>query len=146
MSRAARPAAPADDLVTAERSRGPAHGRLSAELAAFCQSGISIVLASRDPNGRPVAGRGLACTVSPTGTVRLIIARAPNERLLRALAGGSAIAATFTRPQNHRSIQLKSSRARVLDSVVTDRDVVDVQCAGFRDELISVGYPESFAA
>lgn len=147
MPRAARPAAPADDLIAAEKSRGePSRGKLTAELAAFCQSGISIVLGSRGADGRPVAGRALACTVSPNGAVRLMMARRPNQKLLEALARGGAIAATFTRPQNHRSIQLKSARARTVDPGANASALVDAQCANFRSELTNVGYSESFAA
>jgi hypothetical protein len=119
---------------------------LTAELTDFCQSGISIVLGSRSADGFPVAGRALACIIGPTGVVRLLLAQAPNRPLLAAIARGGAIAATFTRPQNHRSIQLKSSRARLGECAPHERSVVEAQCAGLVDELMGVGYSEPFAA
>jgi hypothetical protein len=147
MSRALRPAAPADDLAAvAARGAEPAHGILTAELARFCQSGVSIVLGSRGIDGRPVAGRGLACIVAANGRIRIVLARAPNRSLLSALAHRGGIAATFTRPQTHRSIQLKSSDVDLAESAPDDRVRVEAQCGAFGDELVSIGYSETFAA
>jgi hypothetical protein len=54
MPRAAEPATPAAEIAAA---RASGEGPLSAELAAFAQSGLSVVIAACGLDGHPVAGR-----------------------------------------------------------------------------------------
>ncbi len=147
MPRALRPSTPTDELAALAKKHGETeYGILTAELAAFCQSGISIVLGSRSADGRAAAGRALACSVEPGGMVRLFLRRPPNRPFLEAIKQGGGIAATFTRPETHRSIQLKASRARIAAFSSEDKTTVEAQCANFRRELVSVDYTEQFAA
>jgi len=148
MARMPIPASPADDLSA---RRGP-HDRLAqgsvltAELSAFLQSGVSVILASVRPDRTPVAGIALACRVDPNGSVRVLLPRARNDALLDAIQQGGAIAATFSRPRDHRSIQLKASAACVVNARSDDLPEITRQCCGMRDELISADYAPAFAA
>src|SRR5690606_41788382 len=69
-----QPSSPVQELQDRRHWSGPtlANGVLTSELAEFCQSGLSIVLASRDGAGRPVVGRGLACIIDADGRVRVV--------------------------------------------------------------------------
>jgi hypothetical protein len=140
MARAERPATPSDDLEARRKWTGPViAGVLTDDLVRFCQSGVSVVLGTR-ADGLPLAGIALACIVDPAGKVRIFLREPANGGLLRALEGGAEIAATFTEPRTHRSIQLKAAGAHKIP--VTEQDLASVarQTGIFRSELESAGY------
>jgi hypothetical protein len=147
MSRAYIPAAPADDL-SARRSRDDriAEGSvISSELSAFMQSGIAVSVASVAA-GHPIAGIALACRIDPTGTARVLLRKPANLALLDAIAQGGAVAVTFARPRDHRSIQIKAGSARITSVRADDPPEVARQCANMRDEMIGAGYSPPFSA
>lgn len=147
MPRSHQPSSPSDDLAAfVSRQGSPAIGILSEDIAAFCQSGISIIIAARGRDGDPVAGLALGCTIDTAGSVRILLRRSANEALLDALLAGSRIAATFSRPADHRSIQLKGSDAALLDTMAADEEILAAQCAGMARELVDAGYSPAFAA
>lgn len=148
MQRAKQPSTPTQELADRRGWTGPtlADGVLTADLAAFCQSGLSVVMASRDSAGRPVVARGLACRLDARGRIRVIYREAANHGFQRAIAAGAQIAATFTRPYSHRSIQLKAARADIVRLSPQDGPAAFVQARAFRDELVSVGYAEALAS
>jgi hypothetical protein len=147
MPRAEVPFTPSQDLDLLRRPGAPtdANGILTDDLVQFCQSGVSVVLGTRGLDGRPIAGLALACTISPGGVVRVLLRRPANVDLLLALASGAPIAATFTEPTTHRSIQLKGPRAELPSDCAGDLDAVARQTGRFRDTLVSVDYPRRMA-
>jgi hypothetical protein len=147
MPRAHRPSTPADELAAIVSRQGSApRGILTEDLVAFCRSGISIVVATCGTDGAPIAGLALGCDVDEAGGVRILLLRAANEALLRSLETGSGIAATFSRPADHRSIQVKGREARRVSLRAGDQALLLAQCAGMARELRDVGYPDAFAA
>ena len=119
---------------------------LTSDLVSFCQSGLSIIVASCEADGCPIGGPALACTIDTRNqTVRLVLPRKPNGPLLQAIAQGKGIAATFTLPSTHRSIQLKGPSAKICPLRADDKRHAADQSAGFVRELITIGYPEVFA-
>lgn len=147
MPRADQPSVPADDIRSLAENFGQSRlGILTEELAAFCESGIGIALGARGPDQRPLAGRALACQVDGSGLVTLFLHRSLNASVLRAITAGSGLAATFTRPETHRSIQLKSDHAREVAVPASALDEIEAQAAAFRHELVSIGYSEAFAS
>lgn len=115
---------------------------VDSSLAAFLQSGLSVVLGTRGPDGRPIAGLGLACIVKPDRSIRVLLREPANVELLNSLRRGEAIAATFTWPRTHRSTQLKSSAARTLPMERSDLHAIVRQLAYFETELQDGGYAE----
>ncbi len=147
MARADRPSSPTDDLAAIRAWSGPlAGGILTPELMDFCQSGISVIVAAGDGEGAPIAGMALGCTIEPDGLVRIILRRSVSESILRNLGPEARIAATFSQPTTHRSIQIKGVAPRVEDLSPTDDARLDEQVRSFRAELVAVGYDETFAA
>lgn len=145
---AARPSSPFQELSAWRDWKGPtlANGVLTEELAEFCQSGLSIVLASCDDARRPVVGRGIACRIDTAGRVRVVFRGPPNTAFRQAIAAGAPIAATFTLASTHRSIQLKAARADLVPSAPTDGPSALLQSRAFADDLLRCGYPERFAS
>lgn len=147
MPRAIHPASPIGEVARQRHARpdyGP-RNPLTAELAAFMQSGISIILASVDDDGSPLPGKAQGCRVDPSGTVRVTIIAQPYARLLGALSRGHPVALTFSRPEDHRSIQIKSASARLVEPEREDREAALVQGAGLSDQLVLVGYDRAFS-
>ncbi|MBK0400966.1 hypothetical protein H0I76_17340 [Limibaculum sp. M0105] len=148
MPRADQPSSPSEELAERRGWKGEtlANGVLTTELAEFCQSGISVVLASCDGGGRPVVARGLACRIDADGRVRVMLREEPNLPFLKAIAAGASVAATFTKPHSHRSIQLKGTHAEIFRPAPLDGPAAFMQTSAFRDELVSVGHSEAFSA
>lgn len=147
MPPADRPSSPSQELAARRNWSGPtlANGVLTVELTEFCQSGVSVVMASCDRGGRPVVGRGVACRIDESGLVRVLLRQPSNTALLQALRDGAGLAVTYTRPTNHRSIQLKAANARIAAPTASDGTASIAQSAAFRADLIEDGYTESFA-
>jgi hypothetical protein len=115
-------------------------------MAEFCQSGVSVVLASCDGGPSPVMGRGVACRIIADGPMRVVLRNSSNGALLKALGRGARLAVTFTQPTTHFSLQLKSPSASIAAADAMDVPAAHAQAAKFRQELMAVGYSESFAA
>lgn len=148
MQRSLRPSSPLDDLAARSAWTGAtlASGVLTTELAEFCQSGVSIITASCERDRRPVAGRALGCRIDVSGTVRLVVRSDTNEAVRNAVSQGGGLAVTFSQPTTHRSIQFKATLAKICDPEASDQQLAAVQTAGFRAELVAVGYTETLAS
>lgn len=143
----ALPFTPSQDIEARRRWSGPAvAGVLTQELAEFCQSGVSVVIAARAADGTPMAGMAKACLITPEGMMRIFLPGPANAGLLDAFSRGSPIAATFSAPRNHRSIQVKSGPVQRADIQVGDLDEVARQIRIFASELVIVNYTPRFAA
>lgn len=136
-------ATPTDDQIT---WREADHTKLlPAHLVAFLQGGVTATLGARSVTGRPVVGIGIACRVSDMADVRVLLPRSANLSLMDAVTGGSAIAATFSRARDHRSIQLKASRASIGRSSPDDHNEAARQRSILADELMELGYTRAQA-
>jgi hypothetical protein len=143
-----RPSNPSEELAARLAWTGPtlADGVLTDELIAFCQSGLSIAIAGCGENGRPVVGRALACTIDGAGKVCLVVRRDSNQDALRAIAGGGGLAATFTKPSTHRSIQLKAASAWTREANASDQRLVADQMEALKADLVDDGFDKGLAA
>lgn len=137
-------ATPTDDQI-AWRDAEPGSNILPAHLVAFLQCGVTATLGARGPNGRPIVGAGVACRVHRMKTVRVLLSESTNADLIEAARAGSAIAATFSRARDHRSIQLKASRAEVREIAPDDWSEATRQSAILADDLVELGYARAQA-
>jgi hypothetical protein len=142
------PASPADDLSAYQghNDRIAADSPLSVELAAFMQSGISVILAVVTSDLQPIAGFGLACRIDETGTVRVLLRKPANAALMNVVAQGRPVAVTVSRPHDHRSIQVKAAAARIATVRPDDLPEIARQTAGMRDELIGCAFDPLLSA
>lgn len=147
MPRALQPSTPMQDLDARRNNTGRLlAGLLTEEIVEFCQSGVSVVLAARLSDGRPIAGLALACRIDPDGNIFIFLRKPANGALMAALDAGSAIAATFSEPRTHRSIQIKGTSARLVEPMPGDRELIARQCRIFYDELVNANYPVRFSS
>lgn len=131
------------------RTRSPAQSSpsqgfsLSPEQAAFVQSGVSVVAASRDASLTPMLARAIACRVSPDRRrVTLFLRSGSSRDLLRNLEENGALAAVFSQPSTHRTLQLKGGEAALAPPRPADFKAMARQVDALVAELVSVGLAE----
>ncbi len=111
--------------------------------AAFIQSGVSVVVGTRDGKNTPQVVRGLGARVSADRSrVTIIVAKSQAEGFLTALRGTRAIAVVFSQPSTHTTIQLKAMDAALGRVLASDASLVDRQRDGFVADACSLGYSE----
>ena len=119
---------------------------LDADNAAFIASGVSIAVASSNAAGIPSLCRAWGCRVSDDRrTVTVYVSPAQGEVLLADLRAGRPLAAVFSLPSSHRTIQLKSRAARVGGLTQEDRLVVEDYVPALAADLGSIGHGGEFA-
>jgi len=118
---------------------------LDAAQAAFLTGPVAVGMASHDGDGSPSLSRAFGCRVSPDRReVTVFLSRVHSAPLLRDLASGQPVAAVFSRPLTHETLQLKGLSAKLRDLEPGDRELMLAAGQAFTSELVSLGYPEAF--
>jgi hypothetical protein len=115
------------------------------EHAGFLGGPVSINVASADANLVPSLGRAFGCRLSPGRdrvTVFLPVTWSP--ALLRDLGAGGPLAAVFSRPSTHRTLQLKGRDVVVEALAPDDRERMLAYGEQFGNEIRGLGYSEPF--
>ncbi len=122
------------------------HDILDPDHAAFIESGTSITAASRDAALVPSVAKAVGCRVSADRrSVMLFVVRSLATDLLRDLASTDAIAAVFSQPSTHRTIQLKGALESIAPMGAEDEPLVERCMDSLVADLGRLGYTEPFA-
>jgi len=110
--------------------------------AAFLRRpGVSITAASRDEGNVSRIGRCLGCRVSADRKrVTVFVASGQYRAFFAALDASRTIAAVFSLPSTHRTMQLKGSDAAVAPLARGDAEIIARHVDDFVEELGSLGY------
>lgn len=110
----------------------------------FLELGVcGIALASVSFDGRPIVGKAVGCVLA--GSRLRITARKPaNEKLIEAVMRGAPVAATFSQPTTHRSVQYKAGSARLDEPHAEDYAAAERQREKFSAELVASAYSPEF--
>jgi hypothetical protein len=129
------------------QSRGmSAPSLLDEGTAAFVQGAVSINAASRGAGNTPALARASGCRVAADrGRVALYLARSKSEALIEAVRATRAVAAVFSLPSSHRTVQLKGADAEVGPPAARDYDAVARYIEAFAAELEPLGYAAELA-
>jgi pyridoxine/pyridoxamine 5'-phosphate oxidase len=115
---------------------------LSTELSAFVESGIAIQIGTADARGRPDGARGFGVHVAPDRSSLTVYVGAPmlgeNARNLRE---NPRVAVCFSRPADHRTIQVKGRALEVRDASEADRLHIERYRASAADTFAQIGIP-----
>jgi hypothetical protein len=115
---------------------------LDEDHAAFVQSGLSIVVASRSTENIPSVVRALGCRVaSDRRTITVLMWAAQAAALLDDVRATGTIAVVFTRPSTHRTIQVKGTDAAVVPPAEGDSDIVARTTNLLVEGLDGLGFP-----
>lgn len=120
--------------------------RLDVEHAAFMQSGVSVIVATRNASLDPEVVRAGGCRISrDRRRVTVLLDPTRAERLVADVAVNGMIAAVFSQPSTHRTIQLKGSDAVTARASRRDRALLATQRSAWIEDLLRIGYSRDFA-
>lgn len=119
---------------------------LDAESAAFLQLGCAINAGGCGLDGMPTSARCCGCRVShDRRSITLFASKRQSAPLLKVLRETGAIAAVFSQPSTHRTLQIKGRDAAVVALEPGDLRLVANYRTGFARELAAIGYDEMLA-
>jgi hypothetical protein len=120
--------------------------QLAEEIATFVTGGVAVVVATRDGDLRPQAGRGWGPLILPAGDAMTLCIGVPaGSRMRSNLEQGSPVVATFSQPTSYRTVQIKGDvlelgepTAAQLARVEEHYDVLarETEQVGFSRELL----------
>lgn len=115
---------------------------ISADLAPLLESGVSILVGTRDARLVPECARGAGARVEAGGTELTVFVPQPLAgRTLDNVADNHRIAVCFTRPIDHYSIQIKGRVVQVRDVEAEELAVVERYRAEVARTLAVIGLP-----
>ncbi|MBP7243509.1 pyridoxamine 5'-phosphate oxidase family protein [Amaricoccus sp.] len=99
---------------------------ITPELARFIESGISVLVGTRDARLRPDCVRAAGVRAdAAAGTLTVFLPAATAERALANLADNGRIAVTVTRAIDHRSLQIKGGVVEVRPSSPDEQSFIE---------------------
>jgi len=102
---------------------------------------LSILGASRGPDNTPFVARAVGCRFSSDlQQLTLFFPKADAREMLAHIADNGRLAAVFSLPSTHQSLQLKGSDARGSKVVKADFELVISYCRAFVTHLEKLGF------
>ncbi len=120
---------------------------ISAELAAYLESGLSITVGTRDGELSPDGARAWAVRIDPDGAhLTVFVHGRAAPALLRNLERHPEIALAFDRPVDNRACQVKGRFESSRRARPGERAEVERQADGFLAQLEAIGIPRALTA
>lgn len=117
---------------------------LTERLVELIESGVSIIVGTRDANLRPDSGRGLGARVSPDRRhITLLLNGDLCTRLRANIEDNGRIAVAFSRIHDHQSIQLKGRVTATRDGSPREVKAQGRYLIAFAEQLANAGFPRS---
>lgn len=114
------------------------------DLVDYLESGISILVGTRDARNIPEVTHGVGATVARDRTaVTVYLTEAWARIALANLADNGEIAVGFSRPLDNFAIQLKGRVTAIVPSAAADRRIVDRYHTVYGEQLYLTGMPRS---
>ena len=119
---------------------------LSPEHLAMMEGGASVIVSSCDAELVPSVMRAVGSQVSAQGRlVTVYLCRSQSDQLLRDVARSGRLAAVFSQPSSHRTVQLKTRGARLREAREDDAPVLQHYLKGMERELTLIGFGPVYA-
>jgi hypothetical protein len=116
------------------------------DLLAMMRRGVSVIVASCDAALRPSLMRALGSDVSADGMrITVYLSRSQSRQLLQDIAATGHIAAVFSEPASHRTVQLKATTVRLRPASPEDEPLLARYLAAMEGEIERVGYSAEMA-
>jgi hypothetical protein len=120
---------------------------LPEEHVTFVESGVSVLVGTRDAGMRPFGLRAMGAKVhADRKTLTVFIPDQTAERTLADLRDNGRIALTFTRPIDHRSMQLKGKAIAIRAATEDERPFLESYVEGWARHLVVVGLPRAIGS
>jgi hypothetical protein len=115
-----------------------AHARFIVEPA------MSYALSARDAGNRPSIAKAAACRISADRQrLTLLVDQQIAADVVRDLRAGSPVAAVFSEPATHRTLQVKGLRAELAGVTPADREFARQHLEATVAHLVPLGYEEA---
>lgn len=99
---------------------------LSPEVVSFLESGLSVLVGTRDARLRPEALRAVGARVEAGGAeLTVFLPAATSARTLANLHDNGRIAVCFSRPMDHRSLQVKGRLVALSEGDAAERAAIE---------------------
>ncbi len=116
---------------------------LSEKWAQFIEGGVSIIVSSCDSQNIPALARGLGCRVSDNRQkVTVFVSASQAQQLIESVRSTGSLAAVFSQPSTHTSVQLKGREAVAASSRASDVQIAKRYVDAFVADALHLGYPE----
>lgn len=115
---------------------------ITPELARFIESGISVLVGTRDARLRPDCVRAIGARAdADEGTLAVFLPQATSTRALANLADNGRIAVNVTRAMDHRSLQIKGGVVGVHPTSEAERELIERYLELLAIDWVHVGVP-----
>jgi hypothetical protein len=109
--------------------------------------GVSVIVSSCGHDLTPSLMRAVGSQVSPQGErITVFLNRQQSTQLLRDVASTGRVAVVFSEPHSHRTVQVKSSQARLREITPDDAPALQRYLEAMQGELDRIGFAPDFAA
>jgi hypothetical protein len=123
---------------------GAAGVRLDEATAEFVAGVTSMAIATRDAQLLPTVGKALGCMVSADRRwLTVLIDGEQSARIVADIAAGSPVAAVFSLPATHRTVQVKAAQATTATATPTQRVRARMHVDAIVEHLAPLGYSEA---
>ncbi|HYQ30733.1 MAG TPA: hypothetical protein VER04_26055 [Polyangiaceae bacterium] len=114
---------------------------LTAELVEYMESGVSLLVGTRDAALRPASARGFGVEIDAAAYTATVFLPASGAALtLSNLRDNAQIALTFARGFDHRSLQVKGQLLSISETNERQRGLQDRYFAAFSEGLLFIGH------
>lgn len=118
--------------------------RLTRDLVDFVESGVSVLVGTRDAQLRPEAARATGAKVAPGGEhVSVFLSESMTVRAREHLREVPLIAVAFSRPFDNLAVQLKGPVIEMRPSTEAEQKLQEHYLAAYSEVLYYVGLPRS---
>ncbi|WP_374666755.1 GAF domain-containing protein [Ramlibacter sp.] len=116
------------------------------DLLAAMARGVSVIVGSRDANGRPSVMRAVGSVVREGGAaITVFLARRQSARLIADLEATGHVAVVFSQPSTHRTLQLKARTVQLRPATADDEPALATYLASMEVEIQAVGLTSAIA-
>jgi hypothetical protein len=117
---------------------------LPPDLLAMMDRGVSVIVGSRDLALRPSVMRALGSSVAAGGrSITVFVSRRQSRQLIQDVAANGHVAAVFSEPASHRTVQVKAEGARLRNAEPADEALLARYLASMELEIERVGFAPS---
>jgi hypothetical protein len=120
--------------------------KIPEDMVDFLESGVSILVGTRNENNEPEPMRSGGAFVSKDREHLSLLFPAHNVRSLANVEANGQIAVCFSRMLDNYSIQLKGGRAVVRDGTDEDRAVAERYRVAYGEQLHMAGFPRGLTS
>jgi hypothetical protein len=117
------------------------------ELVDFFEGGVSLLVGTCDAERKPESTRAVGVTVAPDRAhLTVYLNKANSERTVAHLAVNPKVAVCFTRPIDHRTIQVKGRALQVRPTLDSEKHRLERYLSAFIEALYLVGVTRAVAS